>query len=74
MGESKRRKLSLGATGDFPRGKLNGDDEGGLRVAIAVKDRTVMIAFGKEIAWLGMSKPEALAFAETIRKRAEEIQ
>lgn len=73
MGEGKRRKL-LGATGDFPRGKLNADDEGGLRVAIAVKDRTVMIAFGKEVAWLGMSKPEALAFAETIRKRAEEIQ
>ena len=71
---SSFKKKLLGETGDFPRGKLNADDEGGLRIAVGVKDRTVIIAFGKEIAWLGMSKPEALALAESIKARAEEIQ
>lgn len=71
---NRKQRRTLGATGDFPRGKLNGDDEGGLRLAIGVKDRTVMIVFGKEIAWLGLGKTEALALADSIRQRAEEIQ
>lgn len=71
---NRKQRRALGATGDFPRGKLNADDEGGLRLAIGVKDKTVMIVFGKEVAWLGLGKQEALDFAETIRTRAEEIQ
>ena len=72
MGEAKKRKL-LGETGDFPRGKLNAEDEGGLRIGLAIRDRTVVIAFGKEVAWLGMSKPEAIAFGQAIIDKAKEI-
>lgn len=72
MGESRRKKL-LGETGTFPRGKLNADDEGGLKIGLAVKDRTVIIAFGKEVAWLGMSKPEAIELGRAIIAKAEEI-
>ena len=71
---NRKTRRALGATGDFPRGKLNADDEGALRLAVGVKDKTVMIVFGKEVAWLGLDKAQALAFAESIRQRAEEIQ
>lgn len=63
----------LGATGDFPRGKLNPQDEGGLQLAITVKDGVVVIAFGKEVAWLGLDKATAISFADTIKRRAEEL-
>jgi hypothetical protein len=63
----------LGGTGDFPRGKLNASDEGGLQLAIGVKDRTVIIDFGKSVVWLGLDKRTALQFAESIRKHAETL-
>ncbi len=66
--------MKLGGTGDFPRGKLRDDDEGGLRIGIAVRDKTVIIAFGKPTAWIGMDKAAALEFAATIKRRAEEIK
>lgn len=47
--------LGLGATGKFPRGKARPGDEGELRAAVAVRGATVMIDFGKPIAWLAMS-------------------
>lgn len=62
---------NLGGTGDFPRGKLNADDEGALRIGVTVEDKTLIIAFGKEVAWIGMDKAGALALAETIKRRAE---
>jgi hypothetical protein len=66
--------MKLGGTGDFPRGKLNADDEGALRIGVTVKDKTVVIAFGKETAWIGMDKAGALMFAAMIKRRAEEIK
>jgi hypothetical protein len=63
----------LGATGDFPRGKLNADDEGGLILAITVIDQTLRIEFGKPIAWLAMSRDEAIGFAELIMQRAQSM-
>ncbi len=63
----------LGATGTFPAGKLNEHDEGGLRLAIGIKDGVVMIDFGTEVTWLGLPKAEAVAFAETILRRAKEL-
>lgn len=54
----------------YPRGKLNADDEGALNIAIGERDNTVIINFGKKVAWIGMSRPEAIEFAKTIMKRA----
>lgn len=82
MGESKRRSeaaagiaavLGLGATGNYPRGKLNEEDEGGLRLAVRAHDGVVMIAFGKEVSWLGLEKQDALQFAQAIIKHAESL-
>jgi len=63
----------LGGTGDFPRGKLNASNEGGLQLAVGTKDRTVIIDFGKPIVWLGLDKASALQFAALVRKHAESL-
>ena len=62
----------LGATGQFPRGKLHKEDEGEFRFAIAtdLKRQVVHIDFGKSVAWLGLPKKEALALAKMIREHA----
>lgn len=63
----------LGPTGQFPRGRLNTSDEGELTLAITVHKKTVVIAFGKPISWIGFSRIEALELAKLITTRAEEI-
>lgn len=63
-------KTKLGATNDYPRGKLNQHDEGGLMLAIGVKDKTVLIDFGKPTAWIGLDKHTAIQFANNILEKA----
>jgi hypothetical protein len=58
----------------FPRGKLNADDEGQLAVAITTKDKTVIIDFGKPVVWFGLDYHTAMALADNIRLRAQEIK
>ena len=60
----------LGPTGDFPIGKLNPDDEGGLNCAISQENGVVRIDFAKPTAWIGLPPDHALAFASTIVKHA----
>lgn len=67
------KPLKLGATGEFPRGKFDADDEGQLAFAIGVKDRTVLVDFGKPVARIGMSRDEAMAFAAGLIAYAERI-
>jgi len=58
----------VGATGKFPQGKLNDDDEGELRMAIAYDkvDGIVRLEFGKPVKWLGLPPPEAIQLAEKL--------
>lgn len=65
-------KRPFGATGDFPKGKVDKHDEGGIKIGIAWDGKAgiVRIAFGKEVAWLGMEPPEAIEFAKAILKKA----
>lgn len=65
-----KRREKLGATGDYPHGKLNPTDEGGLTIAIGNEGDTVVIRFGKKIAWIGLPPDQAVTFAMTILKRA----
>lgn len=64
--------LKLGATGEFPDGKLTPDDEGQLRIAIGIQDGVVVIHFGTPTTWIGLSAEEAIAFGETIARRSRE--
>lgn len=60
----------LGATGDYPGGSLDDDDEGGLQLAIGRKDDKVIVNFGKPIGWLAMGNEEAAKFALFLMKQA----
>jgi hypothetical protein len=58
----------------FPRGKLNDSDEGELQMKIGVRDRTVILDFGKPVVWLGLDYHTAMNLAANIMKRAQEIK
>jgi hypothetical protein len=65
----------LGATGEFPDGKVNEDDEGGLMCAVGDVGDTVRIDFGpKPVAWLALDPDAAIAFATAIIDRAMAIK
>lgn len=66
-------KPKLGATKDYPRGKLNQHDEGGLQIAIGVQDKTVIIDFGTPTTWIGLDKHTALALANSLIEKANVI-
>ena len=57
----------------FPRGKLRDDDEGELRVAVGVRDKTVVINFGKPVHWFGLDAHGARAFSKSIGAKADEV-
>lgn len=61
----------IGPTGDFPQGKLNADDEGGLKTGIGRDDKgNVLIDFGKAVAWIAMPAAEAANFALVVLSHA----
>jgi hypothetical protein len=68
--------IKLGPTGDFPQGKLNPLDRGGIQCAIGLDPtgQRVMIEFGTPVDWIGLDKKSALAFAASITKHAENIE
>jgi hypothetical protein len=63
--------LGLRATGRFPDGKLNKDDEGELKIAVGHKGEQVFINFGKPVKWIGMNPIEAMQLAKMITEHAE---
>ena len=71
-----RRPLSsrLGATGRYPKGKLNEDDEGELELAVGARNGSVIIVFGKSIKWIGMGPDGAEELAELLKTRAKEAR
>lgn len=62
----------FGATGRYPRGKIHESDEGEIQIGVTAMRGTVVIAFGKEIAWLGLPPQQARELAAEIVKRADE--
>jgi len=66
--------MKIGATGNFPQGKLKDDDEGELRMAVFERDGNIVIDFGKELAWIGFGKDEAIALGEMLIKKANELK
>ena len=64
-------RLKLGATGEYPEGKLGNDDEGAIRLAVAhTRDGLVRIDFGKPVAWLAMSAEQARSFGQLLIAKA----
>lgn len=65
--------MKLGATGEFPEGKLAEGDEGSLNLAIGSKEGKVVIDFGSPTVWIGMAPQEAATFASLIIKFARQV-
>lgn len=67
--------MKIGPTNDFPHGKLNDYDKGGINIGIAtdLKTDTVIVHFGTPVIWLGLPKAEALELADILTKKANEL-
>lgn len=61
----------LGATGNFPKGKVSADDEGELRMAMGNKEGKVILEFGKPIKWVGLDPSDADALIAGLTKHAK---
>ena len=73
----KFKDLKLGATGQFPRGKLDLTDEGELQMALIgaeVRMGVVRIEFGKPIAWVALPAHQARELAGLLIEKAEEVE
>ena len=57
----------------YPQGKLNEHDEGELAIRVGIKNKKVVIDFGKEIVWFGMDADMAANLGALLIKRAREI-
>jgi hypothetical protein len=52
---------------------LPGEDEGELKLQVYARERVVILDFGKQLRWLGLTVPQALELAELLRRVADEI-
>lgn len=69
------KDFKLGATGQFPRGKVDAHDEGELRLALAADHQHgfVRVEFGKRISWLGLPSADARKIAAALIEKADEL-
>src|SRR5262249_26020317 len=64
----------FGATGKFPEGKLNEEDEGELQLGIANDGRKVIIQFGTPVSWFGMGPVQARDLAALLIHHAHLVE
>jgi len=62
----------LGATGEYPDGKLNEEDEGAAIMAIGHLKGRVIVDFGQSVAWVGLSPQEAVTMAQYLINQARQ--
>lgn len=62
----------LGATGEFPDGKLTPDDEGGLQFSIGHRNGKVVLDFGTPAVWIGMEPQQAVELAQSLFDHARQ--
>jgi hypothetical protein len=67
--EALRKELGLGATGNFPDGKISEDDEGELKFAVLTRNENIMIIFGKPVGWLDLPKDTAREMARGLLRQ-----
>lgn len=73
--KSKIKEIRLGATGQFPDGKLGPKDEGELAFGMAADSKNALlhVDFGKPVQWFSMTRKQALEVAEAMRVKALSI-
>lgn len=65
-------KRAIGATGTFPMGKIDDDDEGALKLAVGYDSVAgiVRMEFGKPVAWMGLAPEDAIQLARSLLRSA----
>lgn len=58
--------------GEYPDGKLNADDEGGIAMVVKHENGRVILAFPKPVAWVGFTADEAIGLAELLVEHARQ--
>lgn len=71
--EQLRDRYAIGPTGSYPAGKLNEQDDGELRVAIGVEVDKVVLHFGKKVAWVALTREQAINIATLLQLKAESL-
>lgn len=65
------RRVTLGATGQYPDGSKGPHDEGELQMGVAHdSEGTVHLNFGREVAWIGLDQAHAIQLAKMILHHA----
>ncbi len=66
----------IGPSGQFPKGKLNEDDQGELTIGVATdkEKKTVIINFGKRVAWIGLPAEELKIFINILQDKLKGIE
>lgn len=66
------KKLKLGPTGNFPRGKMDPSDRGGIEFTIALDraHKSIILSFGAPVTWLGLGKDDATIMGQLLLQKA----
>lgn len=67
-------KPKFGATGQFPDGKMNSEDEGEIKFGITNNGFEVILDFGRPVTWLGMPPLLARQLAAMLAKHADQVE
>ena len=67
-------KRKFGATGKFPEGKINANDEGEIQFGITNNGSEVILNFGKPVKWLGIPPDKARNLAAILIKHADQVE
>lgn len=59
---------------NFPRGRLTPKDEGELALTFIVRGNTLIVDFGKPVAWIGFSLHEVTALREAFENYERQLK
>jgi hypothetical protein len=67
------KNLNVGATGNFPDGKLTEKDEGELQYAFTIYKNRLIMNFGKPVVWVGFEKKQVQDLIDYLTKKIKEL-
>lgn len=66
--------MKIGASGDYPRGRLNPQDKGALTLALYFHGDALVIDFGKEVTWIGMGREELRGLIAVLQDKLKQME
>jgi hypothetical protein len=66
-------RVGLGATENFPDGKIDPSDEGEIRFAMTISDGKLIMNFGKPTVWVGLTKENVNDLVAYLQEKVKEM-